>query len=220
MNAVHFSVGKTLLRQLSGFKGYPKGEGEKRFIEVLCESAVSVEHATAIVEAFDGDFPTVRMIRDTAFGLRPKFEVTPDQRREWEAKYGPPDTAFSRRMAQMAAGATDKPAPADPEARRMQYAEEKRCMLWQAIRDSIYYTEGPGSRDGPDAFWTPAMDRHNRNHPQEVAAFRAQLAESGWDALLAVDWLKSPPKAPARRAVAQKAVAVLERPREPGEDDE
>jgi hypothetical protein len=89
------------------------------------------------------------------------------------------------------------------------YPDQKRAMLWQAIRDSIYYTEGPGSNGQPDRFWSPAMEKHNRNHPAEVAAFRIQLAESGWPVLMAVDWLKSMPV----MARPQRApVAVLEKP--------
>ena len=111
----------------------------------------------------------------------------------------------------------------------MLFRSEKRAMLWQAIRDSLYYTEGPGS-GRPDQFWSAATEKHKRNHPAEVAAFRVQLAESGWERLMAVDWLKAMPVAPVRSAAA---VAVLERPvteadikrelkkagREPGDDE-
>ena len=192
MNAVQFEVGKSLLGNLRGFRKAPVGDGFNRFAEVLCECSISVEHAMAVVETFDYEFPTLRDIRDAAHNLRPKFEPKVDQKAEWDRQYGKPDPDWSRRMM---AAATGLAAPVDPMERKRQYADEKRAMLWQAIRDSIYYTEGPGSR-GPDQFWSAAMDRHNRNHAVEVAAFRGQLAESGWERLMAVDWLKSMPVIP------------------------
>lgn len=110
-------------------------------------------------------------------------------------------------MTNAATGAASDVKP-DPIVRRQLHADEKRAVLWQAIRDSIYYTEGPGSR-GPDQFWNAAMEKHNRNHSAEVAAFRRQLAESGWPVLMAVDWLKSMPVMPRPQ---RAPVAVLEKP--------
>ena len=179
------------------------------FVEAFQSSVVSVAHARAVISSFDGAMPTIREIKDLAFNLRAKFETTVDQRKEWEAKYGPPDPMWSDRFM---AGAMGTSIPKiDPVDRRRQHVEEKRAMLWQAIRDSLYYTEGPGAR-GPDDFWYEAAEKHKRNHPAEATAFRIQLEESGWDVLMAVDWLKSPPKAAGRRAVTQKPVAVLESP--------
>ena len=80
MNAVQPAVGLALLRRLSGFRGYPKEGGEGRFVEVLCEVSISVEHANSVVETFDGEFPALRDIRDVALNLRPKFEPKVDQR--------------------------------------------------------------------------------------------------------------------------------------------
>lgn len=209
MNALQPAVAKSFLRQLSGFRGYPKDdEAQGRFIEVLCEVSLSVEHALAIIWAFDENFPTIREIRDTAYNLRSKFDPKLDQRAEWESKYGKPDTGWSERFAERAANAVPSPGRVDPEARKRQYGEERRAMLRQAIRDSLYYTEGPGS-GRPDSFWHEAVQKHKRNHPAEVAAFRLQLQQSGWDVLMAVDWLKSMPVVPVRQS---SPVAVLERP--------
>src|ERR1700686_2135249 len=99
MNAVQPEVGRALLGHLQGFRKAPVGPGLNRFAEVLCECSISVEHATAVVDSFDNEFPTLRDIRDTASNLRPKFEAKVDQKKEWEAKYGKPDPAFSRRIA-------------------------------------------------------------------------------------------------------------------------
>lgn len=182
------AVGRAILRQLSGFKGYPRDEaGETRFVEVLCEASLSVEHAVAVTQAFDGGFPTVKEIRDTAFSLREKFKPKVDPREQWEKEYGKPNPAWSADLSGKAAGMT---ATMDPQVRKQQYIEERRSMLWQAIRDSLYYTEGPGAH-GPNDFWNTAMKSHNRKHAPEVAAFRAELAQHGWDELMAFDWLKA-----------------------------
>lgn len=198
---VDFSVARVLFEALSGYRGYPKpGPGLDHFIEAFQSSVVSVAHARAVIASFDGNMPTIREIKDSAFNLRSKFETTVDQRKQWEAEYGKPDPMWSENLLQK--------MKSDPIARGRQHIEEKRVMLWQAIRDSIYYTDGPGS-GRPDDFWMEAALKHNRNHPEEVAAFRVQLAESGWDRLMAVDWLKSMPAATMRTAAP---VAVLERP--------
>lgn len=205
MSHLQREVARPLLRQLSGFKGYPRGEGESRFIDALCEISLSVEHAIAIVESFDAEFPTIREMRDTALNLRPKYEPKVNEREKWEREYGKPDTGFSSRILDSAMGATSM----DPESRRRHHVEERRGMLWQAIRDSLYYSEGPGS-GRPSDFWQKAADDHKRNHPQEVTAFRAQLSQSGWDTLMAIDWTKAIHNAPIRRT--QSVAPVLAHP--------
>ena len=125
MNAVGIEVGKGLLSQLAGFRKAPIGSGINRFAEVLCECSISVEHAMAVIETFDYEFPTLRDIRETAHNLRPRFEPKVDQREQWEKEYGKPDPLWSRRME---------------SATTANYPDQKRAMLWQAIRDSIYYT--------------------------------------------------------------------------------
>lgn len=104
MMAVHYTVGKTILRQLSGFRGYPKeGPGEDYFVNALCECSVSVAHAQAIIAAFDQDFPRLAEMRETAHNLRVKYEPQVDQRKEWEKQYGPPqafDTSAFQQIGQ------------------------------------------------------------------------------------------------------------------------
>lgn len=247
MNNLQREVGRAMLRQLSGFRGYPKAirlpdgnfdsQGEGRFVDCLCEISLSVEHALAVIESFDGEFPTIREMRDVALNLRPRFERKADERKEWEAKYGKPDPAFADSILSV--------AKADPVARRYHHEEELRAMLWQAIRDSIYYTENPDGRrelvqiDDDDErinafkFWRIAAKRNGRNHPSEFAAFRAELAERGWDALMEYDWARGKfPPAAQRRTLPALAVpgAITQsdinrelraqgRMREPGEDD-
>jgi len=194
MNAVQLEVGKALLGHLQGFRKAPVGNGVNRFTEVLCECSISVEHATAVVDSFDDEFPTLRNIRDTAYNLKPRFEAKTDQKKEWEAKYGKPDPAFSRRITG-AAGAN--------------HVQERRAILWQSIRDAIFYSEFPLARldlskiDDKDErinafkFWKKAAVNNQRNHPAECAAFREELERSSWDELMVYDWARGdwPPSA-------------------------
>jgi hypothetical protein len=92
-------VATALLRRLSGFRGYPNGEaGEAVFIEAVQEFCISVDHARALVDAFDENFPTLRELRDQALNLKAKFDPPPDLRKQWEAEYGPPDIEFYKRL--------------------------------------------------------------------------------------------------------------------------
>lgn len=205
MNAVQPSVGKVLLRTLSGFKGYPRGDGENRFVDALCEISLSVEHAASTLLCFDGEFPTIREMREAALNLRPKFEAKADQKKEWEAKYGKPDPAFSRRISG-AAGAN--------------HVQERRAILWQSIRDAVFYTETQmgrldlsGIEDKDERinafkFWKKAAVNNQRNHPAELAAFREELDRSSWDELMAYDWARGdwPPSALGPVVVAPGAI--------------
>ena len=112
-------------------------------------------------------------------------DLTPEQKAELKAQYGPPDPAFASKLLAV-------PTKAEHKAMR-------KASSWQAIRDSVFYTEGPGKieldnklgrqeRNESRAFWRQAMDRHNRDHAADVAAFRLELAEHGWEALMEFDW--------------------------------
>lgn len=68
-------VAQSLIRTLAGAPGYPfHVEGEARVAHVLMECALSVEHARAVVEEFEADFPTMEQIRSVAYRLRSKFD--------------------------------------------------------------------------------------------------------------------------------------------------
>lgn len=214
---VDFSVAKALFQSLSGFRGYPKpGAGEDHFVEAFQGSVISVAHARAVIASFDGEMPTIREIKDQAFTLRSQFETTVDKRKEWEAKYGPPDPAWSRALVQSIA------VKLDPQARKRQYVEQARAMLWQAVRDALYYTEGPGKveldnmlgekdRNFSRRFWRESAQWLKKDHAAEVAAFRLELEASDWKDLMRFNWEKG---APAPAAVLHKtaAVAVLDHP--------
>lgn len=152
-----------LRRYLSGFKGYPKNDiaGEKRFAEALQDNALSVEHLEATLKTFEDFFPTVRQIRDVAFGLRPRYEAEVDNRKEWAREFGPPQ-AFAP-PGQMA-------------------------MHWQAFRDMLYYTEGPARDMKCLAYWEEAMrralDPKIGNHGDSIAFIRAQAHAMGWGAIM------------------------------------
>lgn len=173
IGVVTWPVATALLRQLAGFRGYPKeGPGEDYFIQAICDHSISVDHAIAIVRAFDGDFPRLAEIRDTAYNLRPRFERVKDERREWERLYGKPDPNWTRTLTG-------------------NYTQQKARMLWQRIRDIVYYTEGPGRNEKHDVkFWTQAALRLRRDHPAELQKFRENDLPMGWEELMKSDWVR------------------------------
>lgn len=114
--------------------------------------------------------------------------LTPEQKAELRAQYGPPDPAFKEKLLAV-------PTLAEHKGMR-------KAVLWQAVRDSVYYTEGPGKieldnklgreeRSASRAFWRQAMDKHNRDHAADIAAFRLELEQHGWDELMKFDWTKT-----------------------------
>ncbi len=99
--AIVWPLACSMLRDLSGYPGYPKpidSPGERRFIRAFQESVISVEHAQAVIDSFDQDFPTVLRIREAAHKLRPRFEPDPIKTKEWEKTYGKPDPNWSRNL--------------------------------------------------------------------------------------------------------------------------
>jgi hypothetical protein len=98
MRAVQFPVCAAMFDRLCGFKGFPRQAGLVVFIEALCDAAVSVKHAQAVIDSFDEGFPTLRELRDTAHSLRAKFETVQSDREKWEAEYGPPDPEWSKNL--------------------------------------------------------------------------------------------------------------------------
>lgn len=90
--AIVWPLACAMMLDLSGYKGYPKpidSPGEHHFIRAFQESVVSVEHARAVIDAFDQEFPTILRIRETAAKLRPSLSAVA-QKQEWERLYGPP----------------------------------------------------------------------------------------------------------------------------------
>lgn len=87
---VGFSVCKAMFRELSGFRGYPRGAGEDTFIKAFQYAIVSVDHGRAVLASFTGTMPTIQEIRDSAFALRSQFQPLEDMRAKWEEEYGKP----------------------------------------------------------------------------------------------------------------------------------
>jgi hypothetical protein len=148
-------------------------EAEALLVRTVQAVCISVEHMDATLSSFDQECPTPREIKDTAHNLRPKFDPKIDQRKEWEKQYGPP-------------GAFQPTVSAKPIAPRTSKEWEVcvRTARLQAIRDTLYYTEGRGvdelddiqdkqERNADKAFWANALVHHEREHPEEVAAIRA-----------------------------------------------
>jgi len=158
---------------LSGFRGYPPSEiGEKVFARAVSEQTISVKHAEAVLKQFDERFPTLREIIDTAQNLKPEFEHLESPQQAWEREYGKP-VPFSMNAA-----------PADETA-----------LHWQAIRDALYYTEGPGiheldkmvggnERGHSKHFWRESIKRDKKNFAPWVEQVRAELAQFGWENMM------------------------------------
>jgi len=177
-SSIDIDVCLALIRELlSGYRGYPPTrDGEMRFAMAVQESAVSVGHARAVLLSFEDFFPTVRQILDVASNLLSKFQVEPDRREQWRTQYGKPQPFL--------------PYPADVMA-----------MHWQAFRDMLFYTEGPGQselasisdrkqREASLAFWESArifdFDA-DRKHADTIAFVRELARSLGWPAVMAMD---------------------------------
>jgi len=153
---------------LEGFRGYPPTTGgQRRFAEALQLNVLSVEHLEATLQTFDDDFPTVRQIHDVALNLRPRFEPKEDLTEKWREEYGNPQT--------------------------FKYPADVMAMHWQAFRDLLYYTEGPGA--GPvtheqamRGYWGQAMKRaldpEWGNHGETLDFIRKQAREMGWSKIM------------------------------------
>ena len=180
---VAIEVCQALMEQyLSGYRGYPNSaKGVRRFAEAVQANAISVEHAEAFLQVFDDVFPTVRQIHDSALNCRPRFEQAAEeaQQVQWRREYGDP-------------------------AEFQLYPSDRMAMHWQALRDALYYTEGPGAyelldiegrkeRGKHQQYWDEAQKYNFENHAESVEFVRAQAASLGWPALLK---LKASPTSP------------------------
>jgi hypothetical protein len=180
--AVHIDICLAFLqRYLEGFRGYPPTVGgQRRFAEALQLNVISVEHLEATLQTFDDDFPTVRQIHDVALNLRPRFEPQEDLTEKWREEYG--------------------------SAEQFKYPADEMAMHWQAFRDMLYYTEGPGQaelnkitgereRRREIEYWerAKAYDFDPRNeHADSIAFVRHQIKALGWTAVMALDAAPEP----------------------------
>jgi hypothetical protein len=149
--------------QLSGFKGYPTTDlGERNFARRVQDVAISAEHAAAIFMSFDVEFPTAREIQDVAMNLLPKFQPKDRTYAEWEKEYGKPQKF-----------------DLDPP--------DRQAMHWQAIRDALYYTEGPGRlkmAGKEQQYWEEALRLDTRDWADSVIDVRAEVDTYGWDEMM------------------------------------
>ena len=163
-HAVQLEVIVSLMReQLSGFRGYPDTEaGELNFARRTQAVAVSVYHAAAIFASFDVAFPTAKEIHETATNLLAKFQPKDQPYKEWERQYGKPQRF-----------------DLDPP--------DKAAMHWQAIRDALYYAEGPGRLKvgaKEQEFWLEAIRLDIRDWADSVVDVRAEADTYGWDEIM------------------------------------
>jgi hypothetical protein len=178
------TVSDALFRHhLEGFKGYPR-ERDAKFLEVFNECCLSVDHARAVLDSFTVAMPTLQDIKDTAWNLRERFEAHEPEQKRWQREYGPPDPNWTRNLIGS-------------------YAQQKAKMQWQAIRDAVYYTEGPGrlsleriadpeQRRHDQQFWSRQAIRIRQEHAELLAIFRQELSR-GWDDLMKEDWVNEAP---------------------------
>jgi hypothetical protein len=104
--------------------------------------------------------------------------------KELEKLYGKPDPDWSSKFLKTALTGN----------KAKDHANQLNEVRYQAIRDSLYYTEGPGrselgkgqsarDRDKAESFWNDAMKHHNEKHADDVAFFRHAIARGDVDAV-------------------------------------
>ncbi len=164
--AVNLDIAEMFLtRYLEGFRNFPRTPGGvRRFAEAVQEVSVSVEHLEAILKTFDEDFPTVRQINDVATNLKPRFEVQADSRAELERKYGKPEP-FNK------------------------FPVDEMAMHWQAFRDIVFHTEGPGG--DKHGQWETARMTADQEHPDSMEFVRQIVWDYQWTAVMQ---MVSPPQ--------------------------
>ena len=196
--AVHINLCLAMLQnELAGYKGYPHTpQGEARFARALQEVAVSVEHLEAVLQKFTEGFPTVQNITDVALNLRPQFVHEESPVAKWKREFG------------------GRP----PEHFNI-YPPDTMAMHWQAFRDALYYTEGPGAGPKIDSFWLAAVQEDFKKHLDSVTFIRDQVVRHGWPKLR--EWKASPEPWPytppewqrrARRSTAMPHITDVPKP--------
>ena len=119
---------------------------------------------------------------------------TPEQRAAWQQQYGDPDPEYASRLLKKQSAYEKK----------TNHASARKGIFWQSIRDPMYYVEGPGrllyQKDRDDSefrakekrddriYWYQAHEKNKKLNPDDVAAFRLELDQYGWDALMKYDW--------------------------------
>ena len=178
---------------LRGLRGDPQvPEAYERLSSILCEHALSVEHARAALQCFQEGFPTPRELEDVLYNTRSRFlprEPQPAIR---------PDTRYRDEILNTLTGSTFK--------------EQLQDLKISACRDMLYYTEGAGTKEPHNrAYWNDARRDYLRDHPALVAALREgrepTAAELGPEptAKIAIANGASPPPVPLTAADLERA---------------
>lgn len=165
MNALSHPVALSLIRNLSALRFYPSlPEGESRLAVALTENTLSVEHARAVVAAFEETCPTPKDIRETADNLRPKFAPPePSKVEQWKAEGSTYDPDWAQNLiTQAVAGNED--------------AHQRRAREWTAILAEVR-KEKPEHRNLP----TWKLRQHIRD--EDVARIKQKLGFelNAWD---------------------------------------
>ena len=110
---------------LRGLRGDPQvPEAYQRLSTILCEHALSVEHAHAALQYFEESFPSPRELHDVLCNTRSRF-LPPEPKPAIT-----PDTRYRDAILNTLTGSTFK--------------EQLEDLKISAARDMLYYTEGPG----------------------------------------------------------------------------
>ena len=154
-----------LIRGLSGSPGYPfHAEGESRAAAVLMDCSISVEHARAIIEEFEADFPSLEQLRSTAYRLRVKFDP--------KAKEEEAATRERERQERNALKGLRESVPLIPGV-RWEICLQIQCLriaVSEAFKDQAYYMQC--CKEYPEAM----ADIREKRDPDPAIVERRYLA--------------------------------------------
>ena len=161
MSAVTEPVATALVNEyLRGLPGDPQiTEAYDRLIAAVSALAVSVDHARSALECFQENFPSPRELKDTLYNLTARFQE-PERT---------PARDFSQDPESNGAEFRDQVV----RTLRGDFAGSLEELKISAVRNMLYYTEGPGKSEPHDRkYWEQEVHHTLRDFPGLVAAVR------------------------------------------------
>lgn len=151
---------------------FPK---ERAGLEALATALESAAQATGLTMSSIVDecvsssawCPTPFDLRQVAVSMKQQLRESREgsKHAEWYRLYGPPQPAFSSGLLEELLGREKSPQ------------ERREAIRDQAIRDTLYCTEGDGRELGDREFWAAARKKHLRDNLEHVNRIRE---EGGW----------------------------------------